>query len=228
VTFADQTSRQSVQRQPPRVQPPGVCFTAGVAEIAKMPVVDLVNPPEAPIGLNSFTRIGPRHRYTRETDAEARRQEALELIAVQQCTRHRKLNSALARDGRGGRFSLCGLRACPHCGPLLPPEEPEEEKAAPCDVRDLRADSKAKHGVPGKRGICRVCGKPCSSKRWLYCSTECKAEARKQRKVRLCACGEPIPEGSRKDRRYCTEECRQRAYRKRRRERSSYLPAGVA
>ena len=144
-----------------------------------------------------------------QEDAQARVEEAIE-IERREHYRRQKMNAAVIRDGHppGENYFPCNI-LCPICHP-----EPElkEESTSRLDIRDLRAGV-SKHATPGKRGTCKQCGTKCSSKRWVYCSTECKAAARKKRNLRACEwCKGTLPEGSRKDKRYCNNVCRQRAY----------------
>jgi hypothetical protein len=159
-----------------------------------------------------------RAKVEREQRAreEAARQRAVEERRRQEQKEHdrlQKLNAALIRD----YGDAAGCFTCPPACSICHPPAPEAEKKNDLTLRDLRAGKRK-----GKRGTCKVCGKKCKSPRRVLCDDEeCRKESRRQRMVRTCVvCQGPLPEGSRKDKQYCSESCKQKAYRKRKKVRS--------
>lgn len=197
-----------------------------------MPDIDLVNPKESNVPLPDFSQV-PVHRKhvwavspqaagRRRARREATREEA-EAEKTTKLLRHNHARNVRLQASLNKQYGdkAPKLQCSPACRQCFP-DQPEQEKAGlltTTDLRDLRA-RKGK-GLKGKRGICKVCGKKCSNPRWVYCSNECKAEARRQRKARVCecGCGQMLPEGSRADRRYYNQTCKLRAERARRRAR---------
>ncbi|OFW62607.1 MAG: hypothetical protein A2Y74_08380 [Actinobacteria bacterium RBG_13_63_9] len=155
-----------------------------------------------------------KRRMAYLADKEAAQQELDDKLLRETHAHNLKMNANLRREygDKAGEFT-CPPQ-CPICHP--PAILPEVKRSL--DIRDLRAGV-SKHATPGKRGTCKQCGKKCSNRRWVYCSTECKVAARKERNLRSCEwCSGSLPEGSRKDKKYCSAKCSVAAYRKRKRD----------
>ena len=155
-----------------------------------------------------------------QEDARARVEEAVE-IERREHFRRQKMNAAVIRDGHppGENYFPCNI-LCPICHPELPEEATKKEP--PLAVRDLRAGV-SKHATVGKRGVCRECGSRCSNPRWIYDTVECRLAARKKRNLRACEeCKGTLPEGSRKDKRFCSNRCKLRSVRQRRKDATSF------
>jgi hypothetical protein len=149
-------------------------------------------------------------QYKADKEA-AQHEEALEAERSAHHARQKMNARALREYGDGTEPFKCNPRTVPPC-PICFPPAPKEEPKGSLDIRDMRHISK--HGTPGKRGTCKVCGEKCSSRRWIYCSVEHRKEGRRLAKLRFCVCGTPLPEGSRLDRKWCSEPCRKRHQRK--------------